>query len=40
MSEKSAGTEARRRRAKRMLGPSQKYEIWLQLLRQDVTIAE
>ena len=40
MSEKNAGMEPRRRRAKRMLSPSQKYEIWLQLLRQEVTIAE
>jgi transposase len=30
----------RRRRAKRFLSPSQKYEIWLQLVRQEVTIAE
>lgn len=28
------------RRAKRFLSPSQKYEIWLQLVRQEVTIAE
>lgn len=28
------------RRAKRMLSPSQKYEIWLQLVRQETTIAE
>ena len=28
------------RRAKRFLTPSQKYEIWLQLVRQEVTIAE
>lgn len=25
---------------KRLLSPSQKYEIWLQLVRQEVTIAE
>ena len=40
MSEKNAGTEPRRRRGKRLLSPSQKYEIWLQLLRQETTIAE
>ena len=28
------------RRPKRFLSPSQKYEIWLQLVRQEVTIAE
>ena len=28
------------RRGKRFLSPSQKYEIWLQLVRQEVTIAE
>jgi transposase len=28
------------RRAKRFLTPSKKYEIWLQLVRQEVTIAE
>jgi len=28
------------RRAKRFLTPSQKYEIWLRLVRQEVTIAE
>ena len=28
------------RRAKRFLTPSHKYEIWLQLVRQEVTIAE
>src|SRR3954471_2145095 len=30
----------RGRRAKRFLSPSQKYEIWLQLVRQEVTMAE
>ena len=40
MSEKNAGTEPRRRRGKRLLSPSQKYEIWLQLVRQETTIAE
>jgi transposase len=28
------------RRAKRFLSPSQKYEIWLQLLRQETSISE
>lgn len=28
------------RRPKRFLSPSQKYEIWLQLVRQEVTMAE
>jgi transposase-like protein len=28
------------RRAKRFVSPSQKYEIWLQLIRGEVTIAE
>ena len=40
MSEKNAGAEPRRRRAKRMLSPSQKYEVWLQLVRQEVTSTE
>jgi transposase len=40
MSEKRAGTEPGKRRSKRLLSPSQKYEIWLQLLRREVTIAE
>ncbi|HET7385028.1 MAG TPA: hypothetical protein VFJ19_00015 [Nocardioidaceae bacterium] len=40
MPEKNSGTGAGKRRSKRMLSPSQKYEIWLQLLRQEVTIAE
>ena len=30
----------RRRRPKRLLSPSAKYEIWLQLIRQEVTMAE
>jgi transposase len=29
-----------KRAGKRLLSPSQKYEIWLQLVRQEVTIAE
>ena len=40
MTEKHAGTEPGKRRSKRMLSPSQKYEIWLQLVRQETTIAE
>jgi len=40
MSEKHAGTEPGKRRSKRMLSPSQKYEIRLQLVRQEVTTAE
>jgi transposase-like protein len=40
MSETERGTERAGRRAKRFLSPSQKYEIWLQLVRQEVTIAE
>lgn len=40
MREKDMGTAAGRRRSKRLLSPSQKYEIWLQLVRQEITIAE
>lgn len=40
MSENGRGTDRAGRRAKRMLGPSQKYEIWLQLVRREVTVAE
>ena len=41
MSELDRGTTDRvGRRGKRFLSPSQKYEIWLQLVRQEVTIAE
>lgn len=44
MAEKSTGVGASggggKRRAKRFLSPSQKYEIWLQLVRGEVTIAE
>jgi transposase len=40
MSENGRGTDRAGRRAQRMLSPSQKYEIWLQLVRQEVTIAE
>ena len=40
MSEPDRGIERVGRRGKRFLSPSQKYEIWLQLVRQEVTIAE
>lgn len=32
--------EAKRRRAKRFLTPSQNHEIWLQMVRQEATVAE
>ncbi len=35
-----AGGGGQGRRPKRFLTPSQKYEIWLQLVRQEVTVAE
>jgi transposase len=40
MSESDRGTDRAGRRAKRFLSVTQKYEIWLQLVRQEVTIAE
>lgn len=40
MSENESKTGPRGRRAKRFLSPSQKYEIWLQLVRQEATVAE
>jgi transposase len=40
MSESDRGTDRAGRRAKRFLSVSQKYEIWLQLVRQEVTVAE
>jgi transposase len=40
MSENASKTGPGKRRAKRFLTPSQKYEIWLQLVRQETTIAE
>jgi transposase-like protein len=40
MTETTRGTARVGRRAKRFLTPSQKYEIWLQLVRQEVTVAE
>jgi transposase-like protein len=40
MSELDPGTDRAGRRSKRFLSPSEKYEIWLQLVRQEVTVAE
>jgi transposase len=40
MPEPERGSDRIGRRAKRFLSPSQKYEIWLQLLRQETTISE
>lgn len=40
MTAEQAPSAGRRRRSKRILTPSQKYEIWLQLIRQEVTMAE
>ncbi|MGH3428311.1 MAG: helix-turn-helix domain-containing protein [Mycobacteriales bacterium] len=40
MTEDERGIDRAARRAKRFLSPSRKYEIWLQLVRQEVTIAE
>jgi transposase-like protein len=40
MSDSSRGTDRLGRRAKRLLTPLQKYEIWLQLVRQETTIGE
>lgn len=40
MSDAERGTDRAGRRAKRFLSVSQKYEIWLQLVRQEVTVAE
>ena len=40
VSELDRGTDRAGRRSKRFLSPSQKYEIYLQLVRQEVTIAE
>jgi transposase len=40
MSGADRGTDRAGRRSKRFLTPSQKYEIWLQLVRQEVTMAE
>jgi transposase len=40
MPDPQRGTDRLGRRAKRFLAPSQKYEIWLQLVRGETTIAE
>ncbi len=40
MAEEQAPPAGRKRASKRILTPSQKYEIWLQLVRQEVTMAE
>jgi transposase-like protein len=40
MSDNDRPAGPRKRPGKRFLSPSQKYEIWLQLVRQEVTIAE
>ena len=40
MSDIDRGTDRAGRRKKRFLSPSQKYEIWLQLVRGETTIAE
>ena len=39
-SSESDATASRSRRAKKFLTPSMKYEIWLQLVRGEVTIAQ
>lgn len=40
MTDQDASKGPRRGSRKRMLTPLQKYEIWLQLVRQEVTVAE
>lgn len=40
MSDPTRGTDRGGRRSKRFLTPSQKYEIFLQLVRQEATMAE
>ena len=40
MTEQDRGKYRAGRRAKRFLTPTEKYEIWLQIVRQEVTIAE
>lgn len=40
MNESQRGIDRAGRRSKRFLSPSQKYEIFLQLVRQEATIAE
>lgn len=39
MTDPTSGTEGTGRRRKRFLAPSQKYEIWLRLVRGETTIA-
>ncbi len=40
MAEEQGSSAGGKRRSKRFLTPSQKYELWLQLVRQEVTMAE
>jgi transposase len=40
MSVSDPGTPRPPRRKRRLMSPSEKYDIWLQLLRQEVTMAE
>lgn len=40
MTHPDRGTDPAGRRAKRFLSPSQKYEVFLQLVRQEVTVIE
>ncbi len=40
MSENESKSVPKKRRSKRLLSPSQKYEIWLRLVRQEATVAE
>src|ERR687898_993727 len=40
MTDQERGSDRLGRRAKRFLSPLQKYEIWLQLVRQETTISE
>ena len=40
MPDQQRGTDRAGRRAKRFLSPSQKYEVFIQLVRQEMTMAE
>jgi hypothetical protein len=40
MTDSERGVDRAGRRAKRILTPLEKYEIWLQLIRQETTMAE
>jgi transposase-like protein len=40
MPQRPRGTDRAGRRSKRLLSPSQKYEIWLQLVRGETTMAD